>query len=248
MTNFETFRQLHHQTDPFILANIWNVRSAKVVEACGFKAMATSSGAIAESLGYRDGEEIPFRELLYVVERIKLSTTIPLSVDLERGYTDDLSLLNDHIQNLIDAGVAGINLEDAQGEDRYLRKLNSVKNYLVRTGQQLFVNARTDVFLQKLPDPLENVLRRAKRYEEEGADGLFVTAVSDTVQIKKIVAGTFLPVNVVGVPKLFPFPVLTGCGVKRISMAVFLYRATYSKMELMANEILKEQSLEPIFD
>src|SRR5688500_1246632 len=87
MTNFETFYQLHQQPAPFILANVWNVKSAKIVEACGFKAMATSSGAIADSLGYRDGEEIPFSELLYVVKRIRSCTTIPLSVDLERGYT-----------------------------------------------------------------------------------------------------------------------------------------------------------------
>ncbi|MBT1698384.1 isocitrate lyase/PEP mutase family protein [Fulvivirgaceae bacterium PWU4] len=247
MTNFETFHQLHYQTTPFILANVWNVKSAKVVEACGFKAMATSSGAIAESLGYRDGEEIPFPELLYVVKRIKLCTGIPLSVDLERGYTDDLSVLNDHIQNLIDTGVAGINLEDAQGEDGFLRKLDSIKNYLVKTGQQLFINARTDAFLQKLPGPLEIVLSRATRYKDAGADGLFVTAVSDAELIRKIVAGTSLPVNVVGIPKL-SMPMLATSGVKRISMAVFLYRATYHKMEAMASEVLNGNSFEPLFN
>jgi 2-methylisocitrate lyase-like PEP mutase family enzyme len=246
MTNFETFHQLHHLAAPFLLANVWNVKSAKVVEASGFKAMATSSGAIADSLGYRDGEEIHFQELLYVVRRIKLCTSIPLSVDLERGYTDDLSLLNDHIQKLIDAGVAGINLEDAQGEDSYLKKLNSIKNHLVKTNQQLFINARTDVFLQKLPNPLEITLKRAAKYKEEGADGLFVTGVNDTELIKEIVASTSLPVNVVGVPKL-SVSALTACGVKRISMAIFLYKATYTKLEMMAKEILKEQSLESLF-
>jgi len=247
MTNFETFYHLHHQPAPFILANVWNVKSAKIVEVCGFKAMATSSGAIADSLGYRDGEEIPFSELLYVVKRIRSCTTIPLSVDLERGYTDDLSLLNDHIQNLIDIGVAGINLEDAQGEDSYLRKLSGIKSYLDKTSQRLFVNARTDVFLQKLPSPLETVLKRATRYKEAGADGLFVTAVDDTEVIKKIVATTSLPVNVVGVPKLSPVSMLTACGVKRISMAVFLYKATYNKTEMMAKDILHGQSFEPLF-
>ena len=247
MTNFETFHQLHHQAAPFILANVWNVKSAKVVEACGFKAMATSSGAIADSLGYKDGQEIPFDELLYVVKRIKLCTSIPLSVDLERGYTDDLSLLNDHIQNLIDVGVAGINLEDAQGEENYLRKLSSIKNYLVKTSQQFFVNARTDVFLQKLPGPLETTLKRAARYKDAGADGLFVTAVDDTDLIKKIVASTSLPVNVVGVPKLSTISTLAACGVKRISMAVFLYKATYNQTEMIAKEILNEQSFKPLF-
>src|SRR5687768_17598401 len=156
MSDYETFHQLHYQSQPLILANVWNAKSAQIAESSGFKAVATSSGAIAESLGYKDGENIPFSELLYIVQRIKASISIPLSVDMERGYTDDLELLNKHSQQLIDCGVVGINLEDAQGEDIYLKKLNGIKNYLVKTNQQLFINARTDGFLQKLPSPLEN--------------------------------------------------------------------------------------------
>ncbi len=148
--NVETFRQLHHQSKPLILANIWNVKSAQIIEASGFAAMATSSGAIADSLGYKDGEQIPFDELLYIIRRIKSAISIPLSVDMERGYTDDLALLNEHIQALIDAGVSGINIEDAQGVDVYLKKLNSIAAYLKNTNQQIFVNARTDVFIQKI--------------------------------------------------------------------------------------------------
>jgi len=237
MTHIERFYQLHRQAKPFILANVWNVKSAKIVEASGFEAMATSSGAISDSLGYKDGEQIPFSELLYVVQRIRACTNIPLSVDFERGYTDDLTLLNEYIQQLIDAGVAGINLEDAQGEDIYLRKLTSIKNYLTKTGQQLFINARTDGFLQKLPSPLETTLKRARLYQDAGADGLFVTGVSDTPIIKEIVVGVSLPVNVVSVPGL-SVAAITECGVKRISMAVLLYKATYSKMEAAIKEIL----------
>ena len=128
MNNYETFFQLHHQPAPFIIANAWNVKSAKLIEDNGYKAIATSSGAIANSLGYEDGEKIPFNELLYIVQRIKACTSIPLSVDLERGYTNNLAVLNDNIQQLIDAGVVGINLEDAQGEEIYLKKLSNIKN------------------------------------------------------------------------------------------------------------------------
>ncbi|WP_345951352.1 isocitrate lyase/phosphoenolpyruvate mutase family protein [Mucilaginibacter sp. PAMB04274] len=153
MTSYETFYQLHYQSNPFLLANAWNAKSAQLIEATGFPAIGTSSGAIADSLGYADGEKIPFKELLYIIQRIKASTTIPLSVDFERGYTNDLSVINDHTQQLLDLGVAGINLEDAEGESVYLRKLEGIKNYLARTSQQLFINARTDAFLQRLPEP-----------------------------------------------------------------------------------------------
>src|ERR1700749_4862742 len=111
MNNYETFFKLHHGEKPFILANAWNVKSAQIIENNGYDAIATSSGAISDSLGYADGEKIPFSELFYVIQRIKSCTSIPLSVDLERGYTDDPAKLNDNIQKLIDIGVAGINLE-----------------------------------------------------------------------------------------------------------------------------------------
>ncbi len=244
--NFETFHQLHHQSKPFILANVWNVKSAQIVEASGFNAMATSSGAIADSLGYKDGEQIPFAELLYIIKRIKSAISIPLSVDLERGYTHNLVLLNEHIQALVDAGVSGINIEDAQGVDVYLKKLNSIAAYLKNTSQQIFINARTDAFLQKLPSPLESTIERARLYREAGADGLFVTGVSDADVIRKIVSSTTLPVNVVATPAI-SVKALEDCGVKRISMAVFLYRSTYSNMEKTAKEILNTRSFEAMF-
>jgi 2-methylisocitrate lyase-like PEP mutase family enzyme len=247
MNNYEKFFQLHHQEGPFIIANAWNVKSAKLIEDNGYKAIATSSGAIANSLGYEDGEKIPFNELLYVIQRISSCTSIPLSVDFERGYTNDLAVLNDNIQKLIDIGVVGINLEDAQGDEIYLKKLSGIKNYLVKTNQQLFINARTDGFLQKLDSPLERTLDRAKLYKEAGADGLFVTALQDTPTIKEITASVTLPVNVVGTPKFSSVSTLADCGVKRISMAVFLYNATYKQLEKVVREVKEEQSFAPLF-
>jgi 2-methylisocitrate lyase-like PEP mutase family enzyme len=247
MSDYEKFYQLHHQQNAFLLGNAWNVKSAQLIEKAGFKAVGTSSGAIANSLGYDDGEKIPFDELLYIIKRVKASTTIPLSVDLERGYSDDLKVLNDNIQKLIDTGVSGINIEDAQGEEVYLRKLGGIKNYLSRTNQQLFINARTDVFLQKLPSPLETIIRRAKLYEDAGADGLFVTAVSDTAIIKAITTATSLPVNVVGTSALSSIEAMANSGVRRISMAVFLYQATYRKLESVSKEIINDSSLAPLY-
>jgi 2-methylisocitrate lyase-like PEP mutase family enzyme len=247
MNNHEKFFQLHHQEKPFIIANAWNVKSAQIIENNGYDAIATSSGAIAESLGYTDGEKIPFNELLYLVQRITSGTNIPVSVDLERGYTNDLSELNDNILKLIEVGVVGINLEDAQGEDIYLKKLNSIKNYLTKNSLDLFINARTDVFLQKLEAPLETTLKRAKLYADAGADGLFVTGVQDIEIIKEITSSTKLPVNVVAVPKLSSIETLANGGVKRISMAIFLYKATYNQLEKLVRGIKTEQSFAPLY-
>ena len=247
MNNYETFDKLHHSEAPLILANAWNVKSAQIIEQNGYAAIGTSSGAISNSFGYEDGEQMPFDELLSVVSRITAHVKIPVSVDFERGYTNDLNELTVNIQKLIDAGVVGINLEDSQGEVLYLKKLYSIKNYLEKTGQKLFINARTDGFLQKLDSPLELTIKRAKLYQDAGADALFVTAVADTETIKAIASSTPLPLNIVGNPKLSSIKELSDCGVKRISMAVFLYKAAYNQLDRLVKEVKSQQSLQPLF-
>lgn len=247
MNQFQTFHDLHHQAQPLVIANAWNARSAQIIEKSGFSAIATSSGAIADSLGYKDGEQIPFEEMLYIIKRIKSVANIPVSVDMERGYTDDLKTLTDNIQKLIDIGIAGINLEDHQGEEMYLKKLYAVCNYLQQTNQQLFINARTDVFLQKLPNPEETVINRAGLYKDAGADGLFVTGVQDAAVIKKIVAAVDLPVNVVGLSNISSVQALTDCGVKRISMAGILYSSGYKKINELVMSIKSENSLSALY-
>jgi 2-methylisocitrate lyase-like PEP mutase family enzyme len=244
MNNYEAFYELHNKETPLILANAWNVKSAQLFEQNGYDAIGTSSGAISNSMGYEDGEKMPFKELLYIVQRITACTHIPVSVDFERGYTNNLTELTDNIQRLLDIGVVGINIEDAQGEELFLKKLYAIKNHLEKTNQKLFINARTDGFLQKLDSPLELTIRRAKLYQEAGADGLFVTAVADPSVIKAISASTSLPLNLVGSPKLPSFKTMSELGVRRISMAVFLYKSTYDHLEQFSKKVKANQSFD----
>jgi len=247
MDHYQIFYNLHHQSPPFVVGNAWNAKSAQIIEKAGFDAIATSSGAIADSLGYKDGEQIPFEEMIYIVKRIKSVISIPLSVDMERGYTNDLQELTVNIQKIIDIGAVGINLEDNQGEDIYLEKLYAVSDYLKSTNQRLFINARTDVYLQKLPDPKETVIARAKLYKDAGADGLFVTGLQDPVLIKEIVTAVELPVNVVAVSAISDVQLLTGCGVKRVSMAGILYNASYRKINELVMAVKVENSLAKLY-
>lgn len=106
-----SFKQLHHGEEPLLLGNVWNVESAKVYEKLGYKALATSSSAVALSLGYEDGEQMSFEEYLYIIKRIKASVSIPLSVDLESGY-GDIDTIVSNILKLTEIGVSGINIED----------------------------------------------------------------------------------------------------------------------------------------
>ncbi|PWN67188.1 isocitrate lyase/PEP mutase family protein [Chryseobacterium oncorhynchi] len=247
MNQYQIFYDLHHQAQPLLIANAWNVKSAQIIEKAGFSAIATSSGAIANSLGYNDGEQIPFEELFYIVKRIKASTNIPLTVDLERGYTNDPEVLNSHIQQIIDIGAVGINLEDNQGEDIFLKKLKSITKYLTQTNQKLFINARTDVFVQNLDNPIETVINRAKLYKDAGADSLFVIGLKDLETIKEIIQAVQLPVNVIGISSLSSVEELASIGVKRISMAGILYSAGYEKINSLVKTIKEENSLSKLY-
>lgn len=108
-----TFHELHQNADPLILCNVWDVASAKVAEKSGFQAIGTSSAAIASMLGYEDGEKIKFEELCYFVKKIAKSTSLPLSIDLEAGYSRTPTEIIKHIKILSTYGVVGINIEDS---------------------------------------------------------------------------------------------------------------------------------------
>lgn len=107
------FNALHQQNQPLLLANVWDASSAQAAQQAGYQALGSSSAAIAAMLGYEDGEEMSFDELLYIVSRIKAVSELPLSVDLEAGYSATTSHIIDNIQRLAHLGVSGINLEDS---------------------------------------------------------------------------------------------------------------------------------------
>src|SRR5438105_12090769 len=106
------FRQMHHAQEILILANAWDVASAKIIEQAGFSAIATTSAGVAWSLGYADGERIPRDEMLRAVERIARAVDLPVSADLEAGYGETLEAVAETMRLAILAGAVGVNFED----------------------------------------------------------------------------------------------------------------------------------------
>jgi len=120
MNSFETFKQLHQNPAPFLLGNTWDVKSAQLFEANGYKAIGISSQALSNALGYDDGENLPFENLLLLAKRVIEVVSIPFSVDMEGGYSRTINGIIQNINKLHDAGVVGINLEDTiSGVTRY---------------------------------------------------------------------------------------------------------------------------------
>ncbi len=255
MTNYHTFKQLHQLPAPLLLGNVWNAGGARIFETKGFAAVGTSSAAVANSLGYEDGENLAFSELLFVVERIAKCISIPLSVDMEAGFSATAAGVAANISRLAEAGVAGINLEDSiiLGQrkllptEQFAAKLSDIKEELRKAGVSMFINLRTDGFLLSLPNALQETLERIQAYEQAGADGIFVPCIEAASDIAAVVAATRLPVNVMCMPQLPSFDKLTALGVKRISMGNSLHKALDRTMEHMVDNILRQQSFNSLF-
>ncbi|MEM6321667.1 MAG: isocitrate lyase/phosphoenolpyruvate mutase family protein [Bacteroidota bacterium] len=251
-----TFKSLHEDNNPILISNVWDVQSAQIAQQLGFKAIGTSSGAIATMLGYADGEEISFKELKYIVERITKSVTIPLSVDLEAGYSQKPNEVADHIDQLIQLGVKGVNLEDSTVDkgnrqildvEVFTDRLYKICDLLQRRHISVFMNVRTDTFLLGLLDPVLSTLKRGKQYKNAGADGLFVPCIKTQKDIEAVVQGVSLPLNVMCVPKLPDFATLQQLGVKRISMGNFVCNKMNEILKKELEHIQQNQSFHSIF-
>ncbi|WP_298320283.1 isocitrate lyase/phosphoenolpyruvate mutase family protein [uncultured Aquimarina sp.] len=249
------FKDLHHQKTPLLLGNVWDVPSAKAAEKLGFRAIGTSSAAIASLLGYQDGEEMDFSELLYFVKRIAANTQLPLSVDLESGYSRDPKIIAKHIKALLDIGVVGINIEDSIVADKrilldaaeFANTLTAVNNLLSQGNIDVFINVRTDVFLLGDPNPIAATKKRIQLYEQAGADGIFTPGIENESDIREIVTCTQLPINVMCMPNLPDFDTLSKLGVQRISMGNFLFDKMYNQLESITKKIVDQQSFQSIF-
>ncbi|MBP5959132.1 isocitrate lyase/phosphoenolpyruvate mutase family protein [Pseudomonas anatoliensis] len=226
------FHQLHQQ-DLLILTNVADATGARLVEQLGGNAVATSSAAVAWAHGYPDGNALPLERLISTVESIVRVINVPLTVDVEAGYSDDLGRVAEVLDAVIAAGAVGINIEDGSADpDLLARKIELARTVANKRDVKLFINARTDVYLRALvpaEDRVAETLRRAALYQAAGTDGLFAAGVTAAYEIEAICKGTSLPVNVLGVAGL-PSPCeLQALGVRRLSagsgIAEFLYGA-----------------------
>jgi 2-methylisocitrate lyase-like PEP mutase family enzyme len=252
MNSFDSFLKLHQDKSPLVLGNAWDVTTAKILEQSGIKAIGTSSWAVAQSLGYEDGENISFDLLLQLAKRISKSISVPFSVDLEGGYSRQASEIGENIEKLHDVGVVGINIEDSIKHqllpvEEFQKTLSDVADHLNKKNIKVFINTRTDAFLINHVSPVEETIKRIKSYENHGANGIFVPYLLDKKSIRCIVESTSLPVNVMCHPNLPAFSNLSDLGVKRISMGVGLFKAVNSTMKKILDGLNAEQACQILY-
>lgn len=245
------FRQAHDGNELLILANAWDGASAKLIEALGAKAIATTSAGVAWSHGFPDGEVLPVRLLIATVADITRCVRLPVTVDVEGRYSPDPIAVEEAVAGVIEAGAVGINIEDGTAAPEVLcAKIERIKEVSVRLGVDLFVNARTDVYLRSLVLPeeaIEETLTRARRYRNAGCDGLFVPGLRESTAIKRVAEGCGVPLNVMALPGLPGAAELQTLRVRRLSAGSALAQAAWGRVQAAGEAFLRTGDSDSLF-
>jgi 2-methylisocitrate lyase-like PEP mutase family enzyme len=224
------FLALHHADKPLLIANAWDAASTALWQHAGAPAIGTSSAALAWACGYADGGALVHDALVAKVREILRVARVPVSVDLEDGYSDDPQQVSNLVRELVDLGVVGINIEDAgKSADGLVAKIEAIRAKLGET--PVFINARTDVYLRGMASGDAAVAmtnERLAQFAKAGASGVFVPGLSALPEIKAVASATSLPLNVMTVPGLAPLDQLQHAGVRRVSAGIGLFQHAFA--------------------
>lgn len=229
------FNRLHNGGEILVLPNAWDAASAAIMAEAGAKAVATSSAAVAWAHGYPDGDALPRERLLGTIAAAsRAAGEVPLTADIEGGYTDDLDELAEVIRAVIEAGAVGVNLEDgARDPELHARKVAAARKAADAAGVALFINARTDVYLKRLAEghaAYTEAVQRGQRYRDAGADGIFVPGAKDEDLIGRLADAIPAPLNIMLLPGLAPAARLQALGVRRLSSGTAPFTAAYAPL------------------
>jgi 2-methylisocitrate lyase-like PEP mutase family enzyme len=242
------FRQLHRGPGVLILPNAWDVASARIFEDAGFPAIATTSAGIAFSLGHPDGQRIPREEMMARIARITRAVNVPVTADIESGYGPTPEDVARTTRELIEAGVIGMNLEDASGRadqplsslELAVEKIKAARETSLQIQAQIVVNARTDVFMLPGGNPdadYSEGLRRLLAFRDAGADCVFAPGLKDAETIGKLAKAVECPLNILAVPGAPSIPEMAALGVARVSVGSGPMRATLGLLRRISEEL-----------
>ncbi len=252
ITKAETFAALHKKGEPVILYNIWDAGSAKAVSDAGAKAIATGSAPVAMAQGYADGQNIPMDAALDNARRIVVAVDLPVTLDFEGTYAEDVLGVAANVQRALETGVIGFNFEDQIVGTSNLydietqeARVRAMREGCDAAGIPAFINARTDIFLKAKPDThddamLDEAIARAKAYADAGASGFFAPGLKDEGMIARLCDSTILPVNIIALPGTPGTATLAKLGVARISYGPVPYRKMLGWLTEQAQQALQE--------
>jgi 2-methylisocitrate lyase-like PEP mutase family enzyme len=242
------FRALHEQGGAFVVPNPWDVGTARLLAAIGFRALATTSAGLAFSLGVADGS-VSKEQVLDHCRTIVTATPLPVSADLENGFADDPDSVADTIRAAAETGLAGCSIEDHTGRRDHpiydfamaVERIGAAAQACRRLPHDFVLTARCENFLWGRRD-LDDTIKRLQAFEKAGADVLYAPGLSDLETIRTVCQSVTKPVNVVmGLPGAkFSLADLAGVGVKRISVGSALARLAFGAVVKAAREMQEQ--------
>lgn len=220
MTRVDDFRRLHD--DFLLLPNAWDAASAAALVREGFPAVGTTSLGVASAAGLRDGANAARGETLALAGRLA-GLPVPVTVDVEGGFSDDPGAVRDLGCQLAALGVAGVNIEDGLAGGALRPVADQARLVAAMADSGVFVNARTDTYW--LDVDRAQTADRLRAYVDAGADGVFVPGLAADRDIAEVVAAVPVPVNVLFLPGRTDPRAVARLGVRRVSTGSLLFRA-----------------------
>lgn len=248
----ELFLKFHHDREILVLLNSWDIGSSKLIEACGYKAIATTSMGIAASLGYPDCQVIQLPEMINAITGVVNAVQTPVTVDIEAGYGNNLNEIIESVKKVIATGIVGINIEDSIDlnpvlidEMEFCERISAIRALSDSLGFHLVINARTDAFYTSpgsAQEKLSESIRRGNKYREAGADCIFVQPVAEKETIATLVKEINAPINILANPTIGAgvtpsVSELQDLGVARVSLGSGLMKATLALIKKVADEL-----------
>jgi 2-methylisocitrate lyase-like PEP mutase family enzyme len=255
--------KFHHDKEILVLLNSWDIASSKIIEASGYKAIATTSMGIAASLGYPDCQIIQLSEMIEAITGIVNNVQIPVTVDIEAGYGSNTNEIVGSVKKIIETGIVGINIEDSIDlnptlidEMEFCERISAIRELSDSLGFHLVINARTDSFYTSTGSTREKLsesIKRGNKYREAGADCIFVQPVWDRETISTLVNEINAPINILSNPGNgagLPPSVreLQDLGVARLSLGSGLMKATLALIKKVADELSEKGTYNILLD
>ena len=259
----ELFLKFHEDKEILVLLNSWDIGSSKLIEASGYKAIATTSMGIAGSLGYPDCQVIQLSEMIEAITGIVNGVQAPVTVDIEAGYGNNLNEIIDSVKKIIATGIVGINIEDSIDlnpilidEMEFCERISAIRALSDSLGFHLVINARTDSFYTSPGSTKENLsesIKRGNKYREAGADCIFVQPVWEKETISTLVNEINAPINILSNPTIGAgvtpsINELQDLGVARVSLGSSLMKATLALIKKVADELSEKGTYNILLD
>jgi 2-methylisocitrate lyase-like PEP mutase family enzyme len=234
------FLELHTTERPLVLPNPWDLGSAKLLASLGFKALATTSGGFAASLGRLDGN-VTREEAVAHAAAIGAASGLPVNGDFENCFADDPAGVAETIRLALDAGIAGCSVEDWSGSEIYETSLAAERVAaaveVAHAGTvHLVITARAENHLHGRPD-LNDTIARLQAYREAGADVLYAPGLRSLEEIRRVVEAVDRPVNVLTWPGVPTIAELAEVGVSRVSVGSAFAFTAYGALIEAATEL-----------